>query len=197
MDYAQERDRLYRRSAEELGGEYKEIETMLAEIQKLGTQAIANTSEVGRIILSRRVDLCILSLMTLQRVKVEVEEEGRFDEIVRTAVPKEKHVAGTKEPRLYAITSIAPKRFGGTRTPVVCDSFDAACEYVENNSADLWENSYMLVVIEPNKPNYPYGMGLEREEMDGYWYRWNLQTNRYEPIEKPEEYKHTVCFGIG
>jgi hypothetical protein len=198
-------EKLRRMSQQEKQSMRADIERMIEEF-KTKQQAKADSNEpvmltaqeVGDIFRTRVMDMALLALLSLQRDRAESDTAERYEEAVRTAVPKEKHVAVvTDKPRIYAVTSIASRDvYGGTRTPVICDSFEAACEYVESNSMDLWENSYMLVVIEANVPNHPYGIGLDPAGEE-YWYRWNLEANRYEPIEKPKEYEKTVCFGIG
>lgn len=178
-------------SEEELHRMYEDIERILSQLQTLG---LSDAEVIGKILMSRRMDVCSLSLHLLQKFKIEAARREEYDEIVRTAVRKEKHEPVTNEKRLYAVTTIG-SRFGDDRTPIVCDNFEDARAYVESNSMDLWENSYMLAVIEANLPNHPYGLGVGDSEE--YWYRWNLETSRYEPIEKPREYANTKCFGIG
>lgn len=86
------------------------------------------------------------------------------------------------DPRLYAVTTIASlPRYGGTRTPVVCDSFEAAKEIVETNMGDIYEYSYSLVVIEGVRPNRLYGCIFSEQ----YWYRWDDGSKRYVAIETP------------
>jgi hypothetical protein len=101
--------------------------------------------------------------------------------------------------RLYTVTTIAASiAYGGTRTVVVCDSFERAKEIVETNEGDIWESSYMLAVIEPVAVNWLYHYFDER-----YWYRWsskNSSTARpgaYEAIETPPGYEEVTGFGIG
>lgn len=169
----------------------EELQEMSGDIVKILSRLSPNPPGAGKVTLA---DICSLSLHLLRKVSVDNERRKEYDDIVRTAVRKERHEPITTEKRLYAVTTID---YRGERTPVVCDNFEDACEYVESNSLDLWENSYMLAVIEPHKPNHPYMHGLAKEEMEGFWYRWNLDEGRYEPIEKPKAYEGTICFGIG
>lgn len=191
-------------SSEEKKDMRADIESMLDtfddKMQKRadGWQPITpSAQEVGETFRTRIVDMALLSLVILDQERVREENEARYEEAVRTAVPKLKHVAVTNKPRIYTVTSIARNdSYGGTRTPVACNSFEEACKYVESNAMDLWEHSYMLVVIEANVPNHPYGIGLDAGGEE-YWYRWNLDASKYEPIERPKVYEGVRCFGIG
>lgn len=182
--FAKTESRLHSLSSEEL-------QEMSGDIVKILSRLSTNPPGAGKVTLA---DICSLSLHLLHKVSVDNKRRKEYDNTVRTAVRKERHEPITTEKRLYAVTTID---YRGERTPVVCDNFEDACEYVESNSLDLWENSYMLAVIEPHKPNHPYMHGLAKEEMEGFWYRWNLDEGRYEPIEKPKAYEGTICFGIG
>jgi hypothetical protein len=137
----------------------------------------------------------------LRRMKERTDQEKEFLEMVKACRPLDtKHVQRTageypEAPRLYTVTTIAPSaRFGGERTPVICDSFERAQEIVERNEGDIWECSYHLVVIEAVIPNWLYGSSYANER---YWYRYNTDAERYEPIETPERYELTFGFGIG
>lgn len=133
----------------------------------------------------------------------ETPEEKAFKEIVLSCVLKpEGHKQKplpdfTSAKRLYAVTTLAPsRRYGGTRTPVVCDSFERAQEIVLTNEGDIFETSYHLVVIEASICNYLYSqIGLEEQ----YWYVWegDSRDGGYKPIEIPEAHKCTIGWGIG
>ena len=125
---------------------------------------------------------------------------------VDACVRKDKHeqapMPANWDGRLYSVTTIAPSaRSGGTRTVAICRSFERACEIVETNEGDIWETSYQLVVIEALLPDALYG-GSSHEQ---YWYRWHqpehtedpYESGKYEPIEVPYFYEHTLGFGIG
>jgi hypothetical protein len=106
--------------------------------------------------------------------------------------------------RLYTVTTIAASiAYGGTRTVVVCDSFERAKEIVETNEGDIWESSYMLAVIEPVACNWLYHYFVTSDGVERYWYRWSSkdrETGRpggYEAIETPPGYEQVVGFGIG
>lgn len=131
-------------------------------------------------------------------MRTRTSEELEFLIMVEGARPLDNHVqkAPHKDRKaLYTITTIAPgPRFGGQRTPAICDNLERAREIVENNEGDIWECSYYLAVIEAVFPNYLYSSSYSDER---YWYRYNTGTRRYEPIETPEWYKNTFGFGIG
>ena len=128
------------------------------------------------------------------------EVDAYSDEMLGACVVKpDGHEKPPKEfppkDRLWSITTIARSaKYGGTRTVCVCDSFGRAKEIVETNEGDIWECSYMLVVIEEFDANSLYG-GLGTQV--SYWYRWNIDAKSYEAIETPEVYEHIVGWGIG
>lgn len=126
------------------------------------------------------------------------DAEKAYDEIVKSVVLKGAHVPAELEARrrLYTVTTIASSaRYGGTRTPVVCTTFERARAIVEKNEGDIFEFSYKLVVIEAVIADELYGGTLDEQ----YWYVWRGygRTGRYEPIERPKAYEGTVGFGIG
>ena len=98
--------------------------------------------------------------------------------------------------RLYTVTTIAASaRYGGIRTPVVCDSFKAAKRIVELNGVGIYETTYQLAVIESIIPNWLYYSLGEQ-----YWYVWkgSCETGKYVPIEAPERYINSSGLsGIG
>lgn len=133
--------------------------------------------------------------MAIPKPEHYTAQEKEYHATVASCIPKVEHVVSPdKEHQLYTITTLASSDwYGGNRTPAICDNLTRAKEIVERNEGDIWEYTYMLVVIESVKPNCVYSIGSR----DEFWYRWNLELNRYEPIEKPEAYKNTVSFGIG
>lgn len=123
--------------------------------------------------------------------------ELEYEEAIENAVMKPEGHTQLPDPknrkRLYAVTTIASSpKFGGNRTPVICDSFERAKEIVETNEGDIWEYSYYLVVIEAIVPNYLYSTLDEQ-----YWYIWDHDSKCYKPIERPEIYNDICGFGIG
>lgn len=131
------------------------------------------------------------------------EAEARYRATVKACKPKpEGHIQRRAEEefvrqggvRLYTVTTIAASAaYGGTRTVVVCDSFDRAREIVEKNEGDIWESSYMLAVIEPVAVNWLY----HYFEGEVYWYRYDVEKERYEVVEIPPGYENIVGFGVG
>lgn len=139
-------------------------------------------------------------------INVPTAREKEYYEVVKSVVLKPE---GHKKmdpppkpelPRLYTVTTIAcSARFGGTRTPVICSTFEKAAEMVENNDGDLYECSYRLVVIEAVVPDHLYTTLHEQ-----YWYVWVYNhkdsvnsEGSYKAIETPEVYKNIVGWGIG
>lgn len=97
--------------------------------------------------------------------------------------------------RLYTITTIARSpKYGGERTPVICSTLDWARKIVETNNGDIYEYSYMLVVIEGLRPDELYSASDVDER---YWYCWDREQRCYRPIETPDMYKNTFGFGVG
>jgi hypothetical protein len=97
------------------------------------------------------------------------------------------------ETRLYTITTLEPD----TRCVAVCKYFNRAIEIVENNECDICEGgSNGLVVIEPIVD------GMICEYLDEqYWYvltgDWKAHTEKYVPIEMPEECVGVCGWGVG
>jgi hypothetical protein len=107
--------------------------------------------------------------------------------------------------KLYTVTTIretpAIGRTGkeymktDTRCVGVFSSLEKAKEIVEENIGDVFEYCYTWAVIEIIAVDYLYG-GFDREE---YWYKWqgDGETGTYISIEKPEDWKNVVNWGIG
>jgi hypothetical protein len=117
-----------------------------------------------------------------------------IDKAIRKTTP---HIQKpSQHKRLYTITTIAAgDNFSGTRTPVVCTSFERANEIVENNEGDIWESSYDLIVIEGIIPDVLYSAPMLVEKP--CWYVWDTEDGRYHPIEEPENCAHMFGFGVG
>jgi len=137
------------------------------------------------------------------RGKGRSEEEKAYDELLKTCVPKpEGHIRSTNDiGYLFTVTTIASsQRYGGTRTPIICSSFDRAKEYVENNYGDLFECSYALAVIEVVVVDHLYNGDIP----DKYWYKWSKSFDSdsdddgyYQAIETPEAFKDRTFQPIG
>ena len=133
------------------------------------------------------------------RTREDEDAERQYDDTVASCVEKPGgHVQWDKPDnvpvRLYTVTTIAASaRYGGTRTVVVCDSFEAARAIVEKNYGDIWECSYMLAVIEAVAANQLY-----RHLDEQYWYRWvGDRQGGYQAVERPARYRNVCGFGIG
>jgi hypothetical protein len=156
-----------------------------------------------KVILSASAEESVAASMAATGKRERTDAERAYDAITQSVVFKDAHVlledrrvseiAGDK---LYTVTTIASSaRYGGTRTPVVCKTFERAKEIVEENEGDIFEYSYMLVVIEAVMADTLYGGSTDEQ----YWYVWkgDGETGGYVPIERPKAYKNTVGFGIG
>lgn len=129
------------------------------------------------------------------RGKGRSEEEKAYDELLKTCVLKpEGHTRSSLDQGyIFTVTTIAPsQRYGGTRTPMVCSSFDVAREYIENNIGDLYEYSYSLAVIEIIVVDHLYNGDIK----DSYWYKW-IDKIGYQAIETPESFKNRTFQPIG
>lgn len=136
----------------------------------------------------------------------EKEQSRAYKEIVCSVVLKDEDHVQEELPeavrkhdgrRFYTVTTIASSaRYGGTRTVVVCSTFERAKEIVESNEGDIFEMSYYLVVIEAVVADWLY-VAIDEQ----YWYVWepgeNGKDGRYLPIERPAAYVGTCGFGIG
>lgn len=112
----------------------------------------------------------------------EKAQRSAYDELLGKCILKpEGHVQKPAPEgcatRLYTVTTIAPcVRYGGTRTPVICDSFEVAKHYLDENLGNLFEFSYSLAVIEAVEANCLYSHLNEV-----YWYMW--VDNKDDPAE--------------
>lgn len=124
----------------------------------------------------------------------EKEQSRAYKEIVCSAVLKEEGHIQLEIPdnvqkhngrRLYTVTTIASSaRYGGTRTVVVCSTFERAKEIVESNEGDIFEMSYYLVVIEAVVADWLY-VAIDEQ----YWYVW-------EPTEPAPAPRCEVCDSV-
>ena len=69
--------------------------------------------------------------------------------------------------------------------------FKDADSSVLANSLDIYENEYDLAVIEKTFPG-EYSLSRTR-----WFYRYEPITEKYIPIEEPEEFKQVINLGIG
>ena len=96
---------------------------------------------------------------------------------------------------IYTITTIQERKLPkpmDTRCVGYCTTFQEAEDEVLNNSMDIHEDSYKYAVIEEVAPGI---YNFLRKEV---WYEWDDSVNSYKKLEqKPEQFKHIVCWGIG
>lgn len=72
-------------------------------------------------------------------------------------------------------------------------NFKNAEDHVLNNTLDIYEDEYNIVVIEKMYPGfYSYG-----ESDTDCWYKFNKEIKKYEKIEKPKCFSSTLGFGMG
>jgi hypothetical protein len=149
----------------------------------------------------------VRALVTLTSGRERTPQEKQYDKMVASCVRKSGKHRQKRFPkslehrfpgirRLYTVTTMASSlKYGGTRTPVICDSFKKACRIIEKNAGDVFETTYRLAVVEAVFPNHLYG-GLLDER---YWWRWegSYKEGGYVPIETPKAYENIIGFGIG
>jgi hypothetical protein len=163
---------------------------------------IRSAVESGNVSMSGNAGASVEAMLADPHPREKTEQETVYHEIVRTAVVKDGHrqmpptdaVVEHKGVRLYMVTTIASQpRYGGTRTVVMCSSFERAKEIVERNEGDIFECSYSLAVIEATVADWLYGGCLQEQ----YWYVWkgDSRDGAYVPIEQPEAYANV--FNIG
>lgn len=148
-------------------------------------------------------------MAALSAPREETPEEKAYDAAEENAVViPGGHVEKPNEypdaVRLYSVTTIAAsRRYGGTRTVMICDSFDRAHEGLTKGAYFWWEHSYAFAVIEAIYANTPYGGHNPRDQ---YWFRFNWDKSappgeypdgRYEAIEKPAHFEHHGEFAVG
>lgn len=82
--------------------------------------------------------------------------------------------------------------FGHERNVGYYTSLDDAINSVSNNNCDIWETIYKYAMIEEVKEGL-YGSACMRT----WWFKWNEELKKYEPMEKPEFAKNSFGFIIG
>lgn len=63
-----------------------------------------------------------------------------------------------------------------------------AREFVINNECDIWETIYDYALIEE------WCEGYSGYTLDAYWYKYNREIDKYEPILAPERAKNFCGF---
>lgn len=108
----------------------------------------------------------------------------------------------SKEDLIYTITTLEKLEpsdnfyceHGDTRCVGFYHDKESAERSVEENCCDIWEYLYDYVVIEATPPGV---YGTSSSGCERWFYKFNQETERYEPIEEPECVKHIYGFGIG
>jgi hypothetical protein len=70
---------------------------------------------------------------------------------------------------------------------------EVAIDLVENNIYDIFETIYHYAVIE----RIPEGIYQYALDDDAIWFKFNIETEKYEQISKPKELEHICGFSIG
>lgn len=101
---------------------------------------------------------------------------------------------------MYFITTIEHlpegeyKNMGDRRCVGYFETFDEADESVLNNNCDIWETIYDYCVVEKIKSGiYQYSFN----EKDRLFYKFNMKTRKYDPINTPKEFEGIVGLSIG
>jgi hypothetical protein len=80
----------------------------------------------------------------------------------------------------------------GDRTPAWFSNWEDANDCVTENWGDIYENGHFPYAVIEKVPE-----GLYQYERMEWWYKWDTVIGSYRLIEKPEEKKCIVGFGIG
>lgn len=81
--------------------------------------------------------------------------------------------------------------FGHTRVVGWYESLERAEQAVVSNEGDIWETCYTYAIIEEIEE------GLYNTSMNRRIYKYNVDEDKYEPIDEPEWLSHYFGFGIG
>lgn len=80
--------------------------------------------------------------------------------------------------------------FGSSRVVGFYEDKYTAFSRVMENCCDIWETIYDYAIVEEVEEGlYP--------RTEQYFFKYNMETQLYEPIEKPEAIKHFCNFSIG
>lgn len=78
---------------------------------------------------------------------------------------------------------------GATRTVGYYTNKKDAVDTVLENCCDIWEHSYTYAVVEYIEPGI-YNLATER-----WFFKWNMDTLQYEPIDSIEDNFGNYAFG--
>lgn len=73
--------------------------------------------------------------------------------------------------------------FGDSRTWGFYTDKDQALRAVKENWTDMHENFYQYAAVE----GYDEGICHGRDTNESQWFKWNIQTNGYQEIKRPDE----------
>lgn len=107
-----------------------------------------------------------------------------------------------KESPIYTITTIERLEFDENyyckHGDIRCVGFyydkESAEEAVKENCCDIWEYLYDYAVIEQTPPGV---YGTSSSGYERWFYKFNQEIKRYEPITEPECVTHIYALGIG
>ena len=71
------------------------------------------------------------------------------------------------------------------------ETYEQAERCVIDNCMDLHEYLYEYAVIEKIEP------GIHSFREDEHWFKWNPETKKYDPINKPDVFSTLVNFAMG
>jgi hypothetical protein len=97
--------------------------------------------------------------------------------------------------KLYSVSHIRldeNNKVESSGTVATCLTLERAKQIVETNEGDIYEYYYDLIVIEKYFADILYGW--DGNEFEFHWYRWNKESQKYEPCEHPEQFQNQVAF---
>ena len=80
---------------------------------------------------------------------------------------------------------------GASRTWGFYTTLEQAFYAVSENISDLWETIYDYAVIEA------YNAGISGYCFERWFFKYNQETEHYDPIQTPEAVKHYAGFALG
>lgn len=92
---------------------------------------------------------------------------------------------------MWFITTITNLEEFNTRTVGWFNDYDEAEKIVLENQCDLWETIYDYAVIDwiPK--------GLYQSDGGYFWFKFNIETSKYELVDCPKGFENIIGIGIG